>query len=114
MIPSTLCSSQPGLFPGPWLRDWRIGTGTKLFAAVRRGECRFSTKAETAVKIGFSGLVILDDQEDTDTHRISGAHSGKLDGIPVIFLLQTEAKILERHLMESSSLSVAIQDSSSF
>ena len=77
-------------------------------------------------------------QEDTDTPRISGTHSPNLDSFPVIFLLkvgfwtlshhnhfkdhhhdyqyhahfhssQTEARILEKHLMESSSLSIAIQ-----
>merc|ERR1719204_624555 len=53
-------------------------------------------------------------KDDTDTLRISGAHSDSLDSFPVIFLLKTEARILEKHLMESSSLSVAIQDSSTF
>ena len=83
--------------------------GTKLFAAVRRGDCRFSQKAENAANAGFAGLVILDDQSDTDTPRISGIHSEHLDSFPVIFLLKTEARILEKHLMESSSLSMAIQ-----
>jgi len=114
LLPSNLCSAQPNVRLRPWLLSWRSGVETKLFAAVRRGGCRFAKKALHAANAGFAGLVILDDQEDTDTPRISGTHSPNLDSFPVIFLLKTEARILEKHLMESSSLSIAIQDSSTF
>ena len=125
LIRSSLCSPQPSIHLRPWLLGWKgdsskkifqicpllhkIPVGTKLFAAVRRGDCRFSQKAENAANAGFAGLVILDDQTDTDTSRISGNHSEDLASFPVIFLLKTEARILEKHLMESSSLSMAIQ-----
>jgi len=114
LLPSSLCSAQPNVRLRPWFLSWRSGVETKLFAAVRRGGCRFAKKALHAANAGFAGLVILDDQEDTDTPRISGTHATSLDSFPVIFLLKTEARILEKHLMETSSLSVAIQDSSTF
>jgi len=114
LLPSSLCSAQPNVRLRPWLLSWRSGVETNLFAAVRRGGCRFAKKALHAANAGFAGLVILDDQDNTDTPRISGTHSTTLDSFPVIFLLKTEARILEKHLMETSSLSVTIQDSSTF
>jgi len=114
LLPSSMCSPQPSIHLRPWLLSWRGGKESKLFAAVRRGGCRFAKKALHAANAGFAGLVILDDQDDTSTPRISGKHSSALDSFPTIFLLKTEAKILEKHLLEDTSLSVAIQDSSTF
>lgn len=110
MVPSSLCSV-PDRPAGRM-----VHAENTILAAVHRGGCKFAQKALNAARAGFSGLVIMDDAEDTDTPLISGSHSKDLNKFPVIFLLRTEARILERHLKEANmhNLAVAIQDSSSF
>jgi len=84
------------------------------FAVIRRGVCKFATKVETAVKAGFDGVVILDDQNDTDVQRISGLKTSLTENVPVVFLLRKEANILKRLLAESSNMTATIQESKTF
>lgn len=84
------------------------------FAVITRGGCRFAKKAENAARAGFDGVIILDDQEDTETKHISGDHTEVLNQVPVLFLLKKEAQILEEHLRENPSLMGTIQDASTF
>lgn len=89
-------------------------TSGNMFAVVRRGVCKFSTKVETAVKAGFEGVVILDDQNNTDVKRISGVKTSLTENVPVVFLLRKEAAILKRLLAESQNITATIQESKSF
>lgn len=89
-------------------------TDGKQFAVIRRGVCKFSTKVETAVKAGFDGVVILDDQNNTEVERISGIKTPLTERVPVVFLLQQEAAILARLLAESSNITGKIHESKSF
>lgn len=84
-------------------------TSGNMFAVVRRGVCKFSTKVETAVKAGFEGVVILDDQNNTDVKRISGVKTSLTENVPVVFLLRKEAAILKRLLAESQNITATIQ-----
>jgi len=89
-------------------------TTGNMFAVIRRGVCKFSTKVETAVKAGFEGVVILDDQNNTDVKRISGVKTSLTENVPVVFLLRKEAAILKRLLAESQNITATIQESKSF
>jgi len=86
----------------------------KQFAVVRRGVCKFAVKVETAVKAGFDGVVILDDQNNTEVKRISGKRSSLTENIPVVFLLRKEATILAKLLAETPNRTATIQDSVAF
>ena len=79
------------------------------FAVIRRGVCKFAEKVETAVKAGFEGVVILDDQNNTDVKRISGLKTSLTENVPVVFLLRKEAAILKRLLAESPNITATIQ-----
>ena len=81
--------------------------GTRL-ALVFRGGCKFATKAENAVRAGWGGLVILDNQNNTRVDKISGTRSAITDTIPVIFLLKTEADILLRLMSGYEARNVSI------
>ena len=81
---------------------------TDRFALVTRGGCKFATKAENAVREGFSGVVILDNQNTTNVNKISGSRSALTDGIPVIFLLQTEANLLIKLMEEEDRRNISI------
>lgn len=109
LLDSLMCSPSPILLYSLEPVD-HIGS----FAVISRGGCRFAEKAENAAKAGFTGVIILDDQEDTDTKHISGKHTELLEKVPVIFLLRKEARILMDHLRDKSTLVATIQDSGSF
>ena len=83
--------------------------GGAQFAVVRRGVCKFAVKVETAVKAGFDGVVILDDQNNTEVKRISGARTSLTENVPVVFLLRKEATILAKLLAESPNRTATIQ-----
>ena len=83
--------------------------GGNQIAVIRRGVCKFAEKVETAVKAGFEGVVILDDQNNTDVKRISGQKTSLTENVPVVFLLRKEADILKRLLAESPNITATIQ-----
>ena len=87
---------------------------TDRFALVTRGGCKFATKAENAVREGFSGVVILDNQNTTNVNKISGSRSALTDGIPVIFLLQTEANLLIKLMEEEDRRNISIAGGKTF
>lgn len=88
--------------------------GGNQIAVIRRGVCKFAEKVETAVKAGFEGVVILDDQNNTDVKRISGQKTSLTENVPVVFLLRKEADILKRLLAESPNITATIQESNNF
>ena len=79
-----------------------------LFAVVTRGDCKFSVKAEFAARAGYRGLIILDNKNNTNVEKISGVRSLYTDNLPVIFLLQDQADILESILSKESVVRASI------
>jgi len=114
--PPTLCSSSRTIASS---HVTSLGSSSspgahRTFVAVDRGGCKFTEKAALAAAIGYGGVVVMDNKNDTNVKKISGDHLPNLERIPVIFLLKKDAEIFRNLLMENPNMKIMIEDSSTF